>query len=82
MLTFVLSGMSKIAGLPQMKVGWIAALGPDGDRGGGAGAAGGDCGYVSVDECAGAVGAAGVAGGAEGIQEQILERVRGNLAVG
>jgi alanine-synthesizing transaminase len=28
-LTFVLSGLSKIAGLPQMKVGWIAAFGPD-----------------------------------------------------
>lgn len=28
-LTFVLSGMSKIAGLPQMKVGWIVSLGPD-----------------------------------------------------
>jgi len=27
-LTFVLSGMSKIAGLPQMKVGWIATFGP------------------------------------------------------
>jgi aspartate/methionine/tyrosine aminotransferase len=27
-LTFVLSGMSKIAGLPQMKVGWIATCGP------------------------------------------------------
>jgi alanine-synthesizing transaminase len=31
-LTFVLSGMSKIAGLPQMKVGWIAGFGPEGDR--------------------------------------------------
>lgn len=31
-LTFVLSGMSKVAGLPQMKVGWIAAFGPDADR--------------------------------------------------
>lgn len=31
-LTFVLSGMSKIAGLPQMKVGWIVGLGPEGDR--------------------------------------------------
>jgi len=31
-LTFVLSGMSKIAGLPQMKVGWIAAFGPDAAR--------------------------------------------------
>ena len=28
-LTFVLSGMSKIAGLPQMKVGWVATFGPD-----------------------------------------------------
>ncbi len=27
-LTFVLSGMSKIAGLPQMKAAWIAAFGP------------------------------------------------------
>jgi aspartate/methionine/tyrosine aminotransferase len=27
-LTFVLSGMSKIAALPQMKVGWIASFGP------------------------------------------------------
>lgn len=31
-LTFVLSGMSKIAGLPQMKVGWIAAFGAERDR--------------------------------------------------
>lgn len=28
-LTFVVSGLSKIAGLPQMKIGWIAAAGPD-----------------------------------------------------
>jgi alanine-synthesizing transaminase len=28
-LTFVLSGMSKIAGLPQMKTGWILTLGPE-----------------------------------------------------
>ncbi len=27
-LTFVLNGLSKIAGLPQMKLGWIAASGP------------------------------------------------------
>lgn len=31
-LTFVLSGMSKIAGLPQMKVGWIVTLGPEPQR--------------------------------------------------
>lgn len=29
-LTFTLSGLSKIAALPQMKIGWIAASGPDG----------------------------------------------------
>jgi aspartate/methionine/tyrosine aminotransferase len=28
-LTFVVSGMSKIAALPQMKVGWIVAFGPE-----------------------------------------------------
>lgn len=28
-LTFVLSGLSKVAALPQMKVGWIVASGPD-----------------------------------------------------
>jgi len=31
-LTFVLSGMSKVAGLPQMKVGWIVTQGPEGIR--------------------------------------------------
>jgi aspartate/methionine/tyrosine aminotransferase len=31
-LTFVLSGMSKISGLPQMKVGWIVGLGPEAAR--------------------------------------------------
>lgn len=28
-LTFVISGLSKIAALPQMKVGWLAAFGPE-----------------------------------------------------
>jgi len=28
-LTFTLSGLSKVAGLPQMKLGWIHAAGPD-----------------------------------------------------
>jgi alanine-synthesizing transaminase len=31
-LTFVLSGMSKIAGLPQMKAAWISVFGPDTER--------------------------------------------------
>jgi len=30
--TFVLSGLSKIAGLPQMKASWIACLGPETER--------------------------------------------------
>jgi aspartate/methionine/tyrosine aminotransferase len=30
-LTFVLSGLSKIAALPQMKAAWIAAFGPEAD---------------------------------------------------
>jgi alanine-synthesizing transaminase len=32
-LTFVLSGLSKIAGLPQMKAAWIAACGPEPELG-------------------------------------------------
>ena len=32
-LTFVISGLSKIAALPQMKVGWLACFGPAGERG-------------------------------------------------
>jgi aspartate/methionine/tyrosine aminotransferase len=31
-LTFVLSGLSKIVGLPQMKAAWIAAFGPERER--------------------------------------------------
>jgi aspartate/methionine/tyrosine aminotransferase len=31
-LTFVLSGISKIAALPQMKAAWITALGPEGEK--------------------------------------------------
>lgn len=31
-LAFSLSGLSKVAGLPQLKLGWIVASGPDGPR--------------------------------------------------
>jgi aspartate/methionine/tyrosine aminotransferase len=31
-LTFSLSGLSKVAGLPQLKLGWIVASGPNGPR--------------------------------------------------
>ncbi len=62
-LTFVLSGLSKIAGLPQMKVGWLVALGPESDRAEALGATGGNSRYVSLDECSSAMGAAALARG-------------------
>ncbi len=78
-LTFVLSGMSKIAGLPQMKVGWIAGSGPEAAR------------LEAMERLeviadtflsmnAPVQGALhGWLAGRGGIQRQILERVRGNL---
>lgn len=78
-LTFVLSGMSKIAGLPQMKVGWIAGFGPEASR------------REALERLeviadtflsmnAPAQGAlADWLTGRRRIQGQILERVRGNL---
>jgi alanine-synthesizing transaminase len=80
-LTFVLSGLSKIAGLPQMKAAWIATLGPEKAR---------TEALVRLEIVADtflsmnapvqlAMGAwlAGVGG----MQQQILKRARGNLAV-
>ncbi len=77
-LTFSMSGLSKVAGLPQMKLGWIVTSGPDGvrqqaferleliaDT------------YLSVGtpvQCA----AAALLAAREGIQKQILARVREN----
>jgi alanine-synthesizing transaminase len=80
-LTFVLSGMSKIAGLPQMKVGWIAAFGPEGMRAEALGRL-----EVIADtflsmNAAVQLALPGWMAGRRGIQVQILERVRGNLAV-
>jgi aspartate/methionine/tyrosine aminotransferase len=79
-LTFCLSGMSKIAGLPQMKVGWILGLGPEPARREAMGRL-----EVIADTFlsmnAPAQGALGSwLAGRRGIQEQILARVRGNLA--
>ena len=78
-LTFCLSGMSKIAGLPQMKVGWIVGLGPEklqreamgrlevvADT------------FLSMNAPV-QVALPGWLAGRKGIQGQILERVRGNL---
>ena len=79
-LTFCLSGMSKIAGLPQMKVGWIVGLGPErvwreamgrleviADT------------FLSMNAPVQMALPSWLAG-REGIQGQILARVRGNLA--
>jgi aspartate/methionine/tyrosine aminotransferase len=79
-LTFVLSGLSKIAGLPQMKVAWIATLGPEQARTGALGRL-----EIVADTFLSMnapvqlalprwLAEAGV------LQAQILERARGNLA--
>jgi len=79
--TFVLSGLSKIAGLPQMKAAWIAALGPERER---AEALArleivADT-FLSMNAPVQLAMASWLAGRA-GIQAQIRERARGNLAV-
>jgi len=80
-LTFVLSGMSKIAGLPQMKVGWIVGLGPEGDRSQAMGRLEvvADT-FLSVNAPMQRALPVWLAG-RQGIQRQILDRVRGNLQV-
>jgi alanine-synthesizing transaminase len=79
-LTFCLSGMSKIAGLPQMKVGWILGLGPEGLRREAMGRL-----EVIADTFLSMNAPVQMAlpswlAGRKGIQGQILARVRGNLA--
>jgi len=80
-LTFVLSGISKIVGLPQMKVGWIAAFGPAGIK---AEALGrleviADT-FLSVNAPM-QLALPGWIAGRMRVQEEILDRVRRNLAV-
>jgi aspartate/methionine/tyrosine aminotransferase len=79
-LTFVLSGMSKIAGLPQMKVGWIVGLGPEGVQRQAMGRLEvvADT-FLSMNAPVQGALPAWLTG-REGIQRQILDRVRGNLA--
>jgi len=79
-LTFCLSGMSKIAGLPQMKVGWIVGLGPEMVRREAMGRL-----EVIADTFLSMNAPVQMAlpswlAGRWGTQRQILERVRGNLA--
>lgn len=79
-LTFVLSGMSKIAGLPQMKAAWIAGFGPEPDRGDAMGRLEviADT-FLSMNAPVQLALPAWLEGGRE-IQEQIRRRVRVNLA--
>jgi alanine-synthesizing transaminase len=79
-LTFVLSGMSKIGGLPQMKAGWIVGLGPEAVQREAMGRL-----EVIADTFLSVNAPVQLAlpswlGGRKGIQGQILARVRGNLA--
>ncbi len=79
-LTFVLSGLSKIAGLPQMKAAWIVTLGPEHER---------REALARLEIVADTflsmnapvqLAMASWLGGRGAIQAQILERARGNLA--
>lgn len=79
-LTFVLSGMSKIAALPQMKAAWIAAFGPEASRREAMARL-----EVIADTFLSMNAPVQLAlprwiEGRRAIQGQILERVRGNLA--
>lgn len=79
-LTFVLSGMSKIGGLPQMKAAWIAGFGPELPRQEAMGRL-----EVIADTFLSMNAPVQMAlpywlEGRKRIQEQILERVRANLA--
>jgi alanine-synthesizing transaminase len=78
-LTFVLSGMSKIAGLSQMKAAWIAALGPEEMRREALARL-----EIVADTFLSMSAPVQLAlpswlAGRSGIQEQILGRVQGNL---
>jgi len=78
-MTFVLSGMSKIAGLPQMKVGWVVGFGPDAARREAMGRL-----EVVADTFLSMnapvqMALPGWLRGRQGIQRQIRVRVRGNL---
>jgi aspartate/methionine/tyrosine aminotransferase len=79
-LAFSLNGLSKVAGLPQMKLGWIVASGPEDLR---------KLAFERLELIADtylSVGApvqwaaSSLLEASGGIQRQILERVRGNLA--
>jgi len=79
-MTFILSGMSKIAGLPQMKVAWVMTVGPDEVQREALGRL-----EVIADTFLSMSAPVQLAlprwlGSRKAIQTQILERTRGNLA--
>lgn len=80
-LTFVLSGLSKICGLPQMKAAWIATMGPEGARSETLARLEivADT-FLSMNAPVQLAMPSWLAGRAR-IQAEILERARGNLAV-
>ena len=78
-LTFVVSGLSKIAALPQMKVGWLAAFGPESDVALARLEVIADT-FLSMNAPAQQALPIWLAG-REGIQRQIVERVRENLGL-
>ena len=78
--TFVLSGLSKVAGLPQMKAAWIACLGPEEER------SEAEARLEIVADTFLSMNAPiqhalpSWLGSRQGIQHEIRERVQGNLA--
>ena len=79
-LTFVLSGLSKIAGLPQMKAAWIATLGPARLRGEALARLEIVADTLLSMNAPVQLALPGWLAGCGAIQAQILERARGNLA--
>jgi len=77
-LTFSMSGLSKIAGLPQMKLGWIAANGPHGKEALDALELIADT-YLSVSTPV-QVALPSLLALASGIMEQVRQRTASNLA--
>ena len=79
-LTFTLSGLSKICALPQMKLAWLVASGPEGLKQDALGAVGGDCGHVPFAERADTARDGRFPGIAGEMHGELMTRVRANLA--
>ncbi len=70
-LTFTMSGISKISGLPQMKFAWLAVSGPEDIEEGSAGKVGDDRRYLSLLECAYPAGCAGFVAAAQTVSAAV-----------